>query len=67
MEQTIKRTIPSRTADKLKGVKLNLWLSSNCLHSTSGKFSEIASKHNGLLKKQKTHCFLNNALVKNII
>lgn len=67
MEQILKRPIPSRTTDKLKGVKLNLWLSSNCLHSTSGKFSELASKHNGLLKKQKTHCFLNNALVKNII
>lgn len=67
MEQTIKRTIPSRTTDKLKGVKLNLWLSSNCIHSTSGKFSELTSKRNGFLKQQKTHCFLNNALVKNII
>lgn len=67
MEQTLKRPIPSRTTDKLKGVKLNLWLSSNCLHSASGKFSTLANKHNGLLKRQKTHCFLNNALVKNII
>lgn len=67
MEQTIKRTIPSRTTDKLKGVKLNLWLSSNCLHSASGKFSTLANKHNGLLKKQKTHCFLGDAFVKSII
>ena len=53
MEQTIKRTIPSRTTDKLKGVKLNLWLSSNCLHSASGKFSELTSKRNGFLNKKR--------------
>lgn len=53
MEQTIKRPIPSRTTDKLKGVKLNLWLSSNCLHSASGKFSELTSKRNGFLNKKR--------------
>ena len=64
MEQTIKRTIPSRTTDKLKGVKLNLWLSSNCLHSTRGKFSEIASKHNGFLKQEKSSLLQTVSLYK---
>lgn len=64
MEQTIKRTIPSRTTDKLKGVKLNLWLSSNCLHSASGKFSELTSKRNGFLKQEKSSLLQTVSLYK---
>lgn len=64
MEQTLKRTIPSRTTDKLKGVKLNLWLSSNCIHSASGKFSELASKHNGFLEQEKSSLLQTVSLYK---
>lgn len=64
MEQTLKRTIPSRTTDKLKGVKLNLWLSSNCIHSASGKFSELTSKRNGFLKQQKSSLLQTVSLYK---
>lgn len=64
MEQTLKRPIPSRTTDKLKGVKLNLWLSSNCIHSTSGKFSELTSKRNGFLKQEKSSLLQTVSLYK---
>jgi hypothetical protein len=53
MEQTYKRTIPSRQADKLSIVQQNCLANSNCLHVTSGSFAELSSNVKRILGIKK--------------
>ena len=53
MEQTYKRTIPSRQADKLSIVQQNCLANSNCLYATSGSFAELSSNVKRILGIKK--------------
>lgn len=49
MEQTYKRTVSSRQADRLKDYQLNCIANSNALYSISGTFAELSADAKRLL------------------
>ena len=49
MEQTYKRTIPSRQADRLKDYQLNCLVNSNAIYSITGSFARLSADVKRLL------------------